>query len=184
MTDKKKLRDIMLEKRMALTENARKSASAQIAEKLFMYVPENQSVALYYPVKGEVDALLASSKLICRKLALPRVEPDTKILTFREFRFGDPLENGRYQIPCPAETNPIIIPDIILLPLLAFDAKGYRLGYGSGYYDATLTAFEKNHRKPKTIGLAYHFQLVDSLHHEPHDVRMDRVITEQHIWNW
>jgi 5-formyltetrahydrofolate cyclo-ligase len=143
----------------------------------------SQSAALYWPTGKEFDPFLIAQELQARGhvCALPVVEKDTLVLKFAVWKEGDPLEEGAFGIPCPvlnAETV-WIEPDIVIVPLLAFDRRGYRLGQGGGYYDATLRDLRA--RKPiEAVGLAYARQAcLFNLPVEPHDEPLDWVITPQ-----
>ncbi len=90
---------------------------------------------------------------------------------------GRELSKGRFGIAEPLPDWPIARPETLLVPLLAFDARGHRLGYGGGYYDRTIAAL-KAHGPLRTIGIAYAGQEVLSLPHDPHDQPLDAVLTE------
>jgi len=125
-----------------------------------------------------------------RTLALPRVEPGGR-LSLRAVR--DPLHElvpGAFGIPEPAPSSPLLEPeavDLVLVPGVAFDRRGYRLGYGGGYYDRLLAdmrspAVTARRSSPAVAaGLAYDFQIVDELPVGPHDQRVDLVLTERGV---
>jgi 5-formyltetrahydrofolate cyclo-ligase len=134
-------------------------------------------VAGYFPFRDEADprALMAALSAKGHPLALPVVEQG-KPLSFRAWKMGDAMHanTNAYGIPEPAATAPEITPVLILVPLLAFDAEGHRLGYGGGYYDRTLDAL----KSARAIGIAYAGQEVPLLPREAHDHPLDAVITE------
>jgi 5-formyltetrahydrofolate cyclo-ligase len=134
-------------------------------------------VAGYFPFRDEADprALMAALSAKGHPLALPVVAPG-KPLTFRAWKMGDAMHanTNAYGIPEPLATAPAVVPALILVPLLAFDAHGHRLGYGGGYYDRTFDAL----KDVRAIGIAYAGQEVPLLPRESHDHPLDAVITE------
>ena len=98
----------------------------------------------------------------------------------RVFAFGDELASGQWGIREPKPDAPEVTPDILLVPLLAFDRNGHRIGYGAGYYDMTIAALRKV--KPiVTAGMAYAAQEIDAVPVTPRDARLDLVLTEREI---
>jgi 5-formyltetrahydrofolate cyclo-ligase len=109
-------------------------------------------------------------------LALPVVVAKRQPLVFRAWTPGDAMDKGVWDIPQPTADKPVLEPDILLVPLLAFDLQGRRLGYGGGFYDRTLAGLRA--RKPITaVGLAYDEQQVDEVPHLDYDQRLDWVLT-------
>lgn len=148
---------------------------------LHHFAPEEQStVAAYVPVRGELDPmpLLQAAVTAGAQAALPRVVGKDQPLEFRAYNVGAPLAVGAYNIPSPDENAALLRPDYLLVPLVAVDGRGYRLGYGGGYYDRTLAA----HRPSTVIGLAYDQQIVEAVPHEAHDAPLDYVMTPRHIF--
>jgi 5-formyltetrahydrofolate cyclo-ligase len=108
-------------------------------------------------------------------LALPVVQGKGLPLVFRAWAPGDAMDKGVWDIPEPKADRPVLEPDVLLVPLLAFDAAGRRLGYGGGFYDRTLRRLRS--RKPVTaVGLAYDQQQVDAVPHLDYDERLDWVL--------
>jgi 5-formyltetrahydrofolate cyclo-ligase len=181
---KMSLRQPMLAKRRALTETEARSAGllaqqALIATREFA---EARVVGLYAPVHNEVetsevmDAALASAKIVL----FPAVCPGG--MEFR--RVCDPgmLRRGAFRIPEPDAMCPVHSPgeaDLIVIPGIAFDMSGKRIGYGKGYYDRALHQLEG---KGRLVGFCYDFQVVGEIPAEPHDVRMDMIVTERRIF--
>jgi len=120
------------------------------------------------------DALVAAGWTT----ALPIVVTKNTPLMFRQWTPGEPLVVGRWDIKIPSETAREVLPDVLLVPLLAFDRQGYRLGYGGGFYDRTLEQLRAQ-KKVMAIGLAYAAQEVDSVLHDEHDQRLDWIMTER-----
>jgi 5-formyltetrahydrofolate cyclo-ligase len=118
---------------------------------------------------------------------LPRVSdllPETPLLYFHVIEAGDALMPGRFGIPEPDGFSlvTIMLPaiDIVIVPGVAFDAEGGRVGFGGGYYDCTL-AWNRNARRPTLIGLAYDFQIVDRCPTDELDVPVDMVVTDARV---
>ena len=137
-------------------------------------------VAGYHPFRDEADPLpvlrvLASSGWTC---ALPVPADQQEGLIFRSWIPGGPLVTGRYGIPHPPETNEAVRPDIVLVPLLAYDGAGRRLGYGAGYYDRALAGLRRT-GPVLAVGIAYAGQRVASVPTQAHDQLLDMVVTEQ-----
>jgi 5-formyltetrahydrofolate cyclo-ligase len=141
-----------------------------------------KTVSLYMPIKGELDPLVLGEKLRAggAKVALPRVRSGNEPMSFREWRKDDPLKKGFGGISEPDETAPEVTPDILIVPLAAFDRRGFRIGYGKGHFDRTLGPLERTVR-PFTIGYAFAFQEIGEVPRELHDVPLDAVVTENEI---
>ena len=133
------------------------------------------AVAGYYPIKSEFDPrpLMQTLRLTGVRIGLPRMEGKSKPLSFHRWVPGDALEAGDYGVKEPLAASPPMDPDIILLPLLAFDARGGRLGYGGGYYDRTLAA----NPAALAMGVAFDEQEVEALPMQAHDRFLDAVLT-------
>jgi 5-formyltetrahydrofolate cyclo-ligase len=136
-------------------------------------------VAGYWPVRDEADPRALMQILSARgsKLALPRIDAKDAALSFREWREGDALVDNHHGIAEPRADAETVTPDVVFVPLLAFDARGHRLGYGGGYYDRTLDALRAK-GKILAIGVAYAGQEVAEILSEQHDHALDAVITE------
>jgi 5-formyltetrahydrofolate cyclo-ligase len=109
-------------------------------------------------------------------LALPLVEGKGKPLVFRAWAPGDAMDKGVWGIPQPKADKPVLEPDLLLVPLLAFDRTGRRLGYGGGFYDRTMAGL-RSQKAIVAIGLAYDEQRVDAVPHLDYDQRLDWVLT-------
>lgn len=135
-------------------------------------------VSGFLAIGEEIDPapLMARLQAEGYTLALPVMEAKGKPLVFRAWAPGDPLAEVMWGIREPLSSAPVVAPDIILGPLLAFDAAGYRLGYGGGFYDRTLARL-KALKPVVSIGLAYDEQRVDAVPHSGYDERLDWVLT-------
>jgi 5-formyltetrahydrofolate cyclo-ligase len=174
MTDKSQLRSEMRARRKRLA-GLDPEAGARAAEHLSA-LPAGDPVAVYRAIGSELETDALSLGLIRqgRILCLPVVlEPDAPMI-FRRWSPGEPLELDQAGVPAPLPLAGTVIPDLILTPLLAFDAHGGRLGQGGGYYDRTFAALPDAVR----IGFAYAGQQVEGLPIESHDIRLHGVLTE------
>jgi len=141
---------------------------------------QSMKIGLYWPFKGEYDPhpIALYFKEFGATLALPEVIKKHEPLCFREWWSNAPMKNGAYGIPIPDGT-PIIDIDAAIVPMVGFDQKGYRLGYGSGYFDRTLATYQQ---QPLTIGIAFEMQRLDSVHPQPHDIAMHYIVTETGVF--
>jgi 5-formyltetrahydrofolate cyclo-ligase len=133
-------------------------------------------VAAYHPVRSEFDCMPLARRLAADGwiLALPVIAGDAP-LQFRQWRLGAPLQPGPFGIPEPVDGAPLV-PDVLLVPLLAFDRRCYRLGYGGGHYDRTLAAL-RGQGGAIAIGLAFDAQEVARVPVCPYDERLDWILT-------
>jgi 5-formyltetrahydrofolate cyclo-ligase len=137
--------------------------------------------AVYHPSGAEMDARPLAEALsgLGWKLALPWCEAPDAPVVFRAWTPGDRLAPDAVGIASPLPSQPAVTPDLVICPLLAFDAHGYRLGQGGGYYDRTLEKLRAGEHKPVVVGLAFSFQEVESVAHEAHDQKIDAILTEK-----
>lgn len=157
-----------------------RAEAAQAVTKLFFEnaVPHaGDVIATYWPIRDELDCQPIMVRLIEAdiKIVLPAVTGPNDPLDLRVWEPDAPLYAAGFGTLAPSPLAPRAEPDVVLLPLLGFDASGTRLGYGSGYYDRTLASL---HKKPKLIGLAFAVQELPLIPREPHDMPLDAVITE------
>ncbi|WP_338662080.1 5-formyltetrahydrofolate cyclo-ligase [Pararoseomonas sp. SCSIO 73927] len=138
--------------------------------------PAGAVVAGFWPMGHEIDVrpLLRALEGRAHRLCLPRTPKRGLPLDFRAFAFGDPMAKGPFGTLQPGEDAPALVPDWLIVPLLAFDRAGRRLGYGGGYYDRTLVALPG----AGTLGVAFACQEMDSVPCGPHDAPLDAVATE------
>lgn len=134
----------------------------------------------FIPFRSEISTLPLLERLRGDgwQTALPVVMGEGLPLEFRLWQPGQPLVPGSWDIPVPPETAMAVEPDVLLVPGLAFDRQGYRLGYGGGFYDRTLERL-RTLRAVVAIGVAYHAQIVERVPRGDHDVPLDFVMTER-----
>lgn len=179
--DKKNLREKFIKARLEIPENIANSVAGIITRRLLEIIPENAKVAVYCSMRGEVDmaGLIAALQERGNITALPVIDDGSRILRFLEVVPDCELAPGKFGTLCPLTHLPEIIPDVVIVPLLAFDKNGNRLGYGGGYYDATLAHLRIRNEKLLVIGVAYAMQKVDGLPVHGGDRKMDMVVTEK-----
>jgi 5-formyltetrahydrofolate cyclo-ligase len=177
---KAELRKSSLARREAMPAAERQAAAGAIAARPFP-LPINPGVIVsgFSPLKSEINPLPLLRKLADAgaKLALPVVAGRGKPLIMRAYAFGQELNSGVWGIREPKDDAPEVDPDILIVPLAAFDRRGNRIGYGAGYYDMTINRLRA--RKPVTaVGIAYAAQEVPDVPVTERDARLDLVLTE------
>jgi 5-formyltetrahydrofolate cyclo-ligase len=167
-------------RRDALPAPERQQAAEIIAARPFpVAIPPGAVVSGFMPLKSEINPLPLMRKLAEQgaALALPVVAGKGQPLIMRGWTFGGPLASGVWGIREPLPDAPAVDTDILIVPLLAFDRRGHRLGYGAGYYDMTIAALRAK-KAVVAIGIAYAAQEVDTVPITPRDARLDLVLTE------
>ena len=182
-TDKDKLRQHAIARRDAMPADIRQAAAEAIAARQFpLAIGPGAIVSGFTPLKSEINPLPLLQKLgeAGARLALPAVAGRGKPLIMRAWQFGAPLDRGQWGIREPKPEAPEVDPDILLVPLLAFDRAGHRIGYGAGYYDMTIARLRTI--KPVTaIGIAFATQEIAAVPATPRDARLDLVLTEREV---
>lgn len=185
-------RQIIRQQRRQLKAAERAALSLQLTSLLSQqtFFIHSNAVACYWPFDGEIDTLpiiktLWSLNKLCY---LPIIDAENKLVRFAEYTETDLLQKNCYGIAEPSKEKAITLLqsiDLILLPIVAFDTLGHRLGTGGGYYDRTLHSLRSGPRpaKPLLVGLAYEFQKIDSLQPQSWDVTLDGIITEQQFYS-
>lgn len=185
--DKKELRADFLKKRLNLSWQDVQTKSHQINRKLFEHsvYASAQTILIYLPIKKEPNSLsiVKNAWKEEKQVLVPVTIPAEKTLLLSRLDSLKELTEGCYGIPEPKQKSihpvePRCV-DLCILPGLAFDRKGYRLGYGGGYFDRFLPKLRPDCVK---IALAYDFQIIDSLEHLSHDIPMDIIITESTVY--
>ena len=175
------LRREKLAARMALDETTHAEFSARIEAHLATLLAPlpPPTLAFCAPVRGEFDARPLASRLLQRgwQAAMPIVVDTDAPMRFRRWTPASTMGVDRYDIPIPLD-GPDLVPDVVLLPLLAFDAQGFRLGYGGGYFDRTLAALVP---RPLAIGIGYELGRVADIRPQRHDIPVAAIVTEAGI---
>jgi 5-formyltetrahydrofolate cyclo-ligase len=183
---KAELRNAALALRDALAPAERQVAAETIAARAFpLDITPGTIVSGFSPMKSEISPLPLLRKLgnAGAQLALPAIARRGHPLIMRAWTFGAPLKSGQWGIREPTAEAAEVAPDILLVPLAAFDRAGHRIGYGAGYYDMTIRSLRE--KKPVVaIGLAFAVQEIPQVPATERDERLDLVLTEREIINF
>lgn len=175
------LRENILLKRYALTASDAHKAMLKISETVNDLIGEKRrikNVALYAPINKEIDMAFLAEMIMMRGLSicLPRVVRKNEAMVFNKWDLLPLQDKDAENIPCAMGDE--VQPDVIILPVVGYNREGYRLGYGSGYYDRTF-----HHMSPDVlkIGIGYAFQETDQFKNESHDIPLNIMVTEKEI---
>ena len=176
------LRKQALARRAALDDDFRAEAARSVSFHFFdkiAFSPED-AIAGYWSIRDELDCQPILVKLVDggQTVILPVVTGASEPLEMRVWSLDTPLYEAGFGTLAPSDLAPRLEPDVILVPLLGFDAAGTRLGYGGGYYDRTLAVMQK---RPMLVGLAFAAQRFDHIPRAAHDVPLDAVVTEEGV---
>jgi 5,10-methenyltetrahydrofolate synthetase len=179
---RKAKRESLIAARMALSAATLEEYRQRIDGYLELSFPglATSRLAFCWPIKGEYDArhFARTARERGAVTALPVVVAPKKPLVFREWHPGVALARGALDIPYPVD-SPEVQPDAVLLPMNGWDAQGYRLGYGAGFFDRTLASLAK---RPVVIGVSYELARLDTIYPQPWDIPMDYVVTERGVY--
>lgn len=169
--------------RTAAHEALKDTAGAMLAARGLPVAPEPGIVSGFIPYMSEITTVPLMNALRRQgwQTCLPVVIAPDQPLVFRSWAPGEPLVPGVWDIPVPSESAPEVLPDVLLVPMLAFDREGHRLGYGGGFYDRTLDKLRKL-KKVVAIGVAYQAQMVDQVPRGEFDAPLDFIMTEQETY--
>ena len=179
---KNKYRQSVLQQRQSLNDEDHSSLSEKIQEHFLCSFPLHNlgNIALYMPSNKEVGLeLLLKETTRLKTLTLPVVGTNKQLQLIKP-NDGCEYFYNKYNILEPAEGSEVNIyeHDLIIVPSIGVDKNGSRLGYGGGYYDRFFAHQKKNVKKPLIIGLLFHFQKIDNVFGEKHDIKFDRIFTE------
>lgn len=179
---RKRQRKQLITAREAIPVGLHQHWSQAISDSLLRGFPKLQrmTIGIYWPFRGEYDPRFIARHFRQQgaTLALPEVISKNEPLCFREWLPDAPMKNGAHDIPVPIEARAVRV-DAVIIPMVGFDQHGYRLGYGSGYFDRTLATY---HPQPLTIGIAFEIQRLENLYAQPHDIAMHYIVTEAGIF--
>jgi len=175
----------LIEARLRVPVQERQDASARIVERLEQYCGEQDLlrsraiVSGYWPLRGEPDLRpwLGRMHDAGHVTVLPVVVEKGAPLSFRRWYPGVPMEKGFWNIPVPVDTE-TFTPQVLLAPVVGFDAQCYRLGYGGGYFDRTLALLRSLQFRFHSIGIGYAGTELDTIHPLPHDIALDGIVTD------
>jgi 5-formyltetrahydrofolate cyclo-ligase len=175
------LRTAAMAERDRLDAATRASASAAIAARALAIVAgaAPRVMAAYLPIRSECDSrpIIAAAFTRSITIVLP-VLIDRATMVFRRYLPEAPLADGGFGTTVPLPDQPILDPDLVIVPLVGFDRAGTRLGYGRGHYDRALAKLGMRGIKPKLLGVAFAAQEVAAIPAAPYDVRLDWIVTE------
>ncbi|PHP66106.1 5-formyltetrahydrofolate cyclo-ligase [Zhengella mangrovi] len=184
MTDpktlKKELRLQALARRDALDPAYRIETAMRMADEAeAIGVDPGQVVSGFLPIRSELDIrpLMMAQASRGARLCVPAMI-DRQTIVFRALVRGAPLVDNGFGTLAPPEDAEVLLPDIMLMPLAAFDGAGNRIGYGAGYYDRAIAALQAQGRRPRLIGMAFDCQQVEAVPAEPHDVPLHALWTD------
>jgi 5-formyltetrahydrofolate cyclo-ligase len=177
---KSKLRNKILKAREKSNQKNIQINFSQIIKILKKEKINKRNIGGYYPVNFEVDDLVLLKKFEKNKfnISLPVIKKNFQ-MNFYKWSFSEPLKINKYGIPEPVIKN-IVYPDILLIPLVAFDKNLNRLGYGGGYYDRLIEKLSKK-KKIIKIGLALSIQKIDKVPIDVYDKKLDYIVTNKYI---
>jgi 5,10-methenyltetrahydrofolate synthetase len=179
--DKSLLRRQLLVERQTMVDRPLHAEQLQEVLQVWLLGRSEVAIGAYWPIKGEFDALPALYRWAeadgQRIIGLPVILREHKQLRFHAWWPGCPMEEDSYGIPKPKDT-PQFEPQLLLVPCVGYGHRGFRLGYGGGFYDRTLAEIQP---KPLTVGLAYAHGFVPWMQPEPHDVPLDVILTEEGV---
>ena len=180
---KAQLRQQAFARRDALPADERAAAAEAIAARRFpVTITTGMIVSGFSPMKTEINPLPLMRKAVQlgARLALPAIAGRGKPLIMRAYAFGDELARGQWGIREPKADAPEVAPDILIVPLAAFDRSGHRIGYGAGYYDMTINALRAK-KRVIAMGIAFAAQEITSVPATERDARLDFVLTEREL---
>ncbi|HEY1543664.1 MAG TPA: 5-formyltetrahydrofolate cyclo-ligase [Xanthobacteraceae bacterium] len=182
-SQKAEIRKAATARRDALPAPERAAAAAAIAARpLAVPIAPGAIVSGFSVLKSEINPvpLMRAFATAGARLALPVVMGKGRPLTMRAWAFGEPLNSGVWGIREPPPEAPEVFPDILIVPLLAFDRTGNRIGYGAGYYDMTIARL-RGMKSVVTMGIAYAAQEIAQVPTTPRDATLDLVLTEREV---
>ena len=168
----------LIDRRMAKDAAERKRGSESVLRQLMESIDPKviMTLGLYWPIRGELDLRPLARRHVAGGgiVGLPVVVRGAAPVEFWRWEPGVPLVRGQWNIPVPKERR-AVTPDLLVIPLVGFDRRLYRLGYGGGFYDRTLAAATP---RPRTIGVGFADAELQSIFPQPHDIPMDCILTD------
>jgi 5-formyltetrahydrofolate cyclo-ligase len=178
---RKQQRNTLLEQRMAMPLSRRLEDGEAAKQHLrdAVNVGSHRAIGIYWPLRAEMDVRdMARAHVEAGGIAaLPVVVERNAAVEFWRWVPGMKMDKGIWDIPIPAERE-LVHPDLLIVPLVGFDAGCYRLGYGGGYYDRTIAAANP---RPLCVGLGFSAAALPSIFPQPHDIPMQMIITERGV---
>lgn len=175
------MREELIRRRMALAPDVRRTLSERARTHLVQAVDLNayRVLGFCWPIRGEFDVRNIAKEHIAAGglVALPVVVQKAAPVEFWRWHPGEPMQRGIWNIPIPRERE-VLMPDAVIVPLVGFDERRFRLGYGGGYFDRTLAAAAP---RPYAIGLGYADAAIPTIYPQTHDIPMNLIVTDEAV---
>ena len=188
VSQKKDLRKILIKKREKIKKNADVEFNYKVFDKLreFIDFKKIQDVASFVSIRSEISTDQLNNKImqLGKNLSFPVIGKNSDQLNFKIVDAKNSFKLGKFNIPEPISDNKDVIPQLFFVPCLGFDLKGFRLGYGGGFYDRTFAKFKKLNLKFYSVGFAFDDQKQNKLPREVFDYKLDFVLTEKQLYNF
>ena len=185
---KKYLRKKLIEKRKLIKKDQTLEFNIEAFNKLTEKIELNkvEYVGSFMSIRSEISTNKLNLAIldIKKKLAFPKIEQNSETLIFKTTNSDKSFKLGKFNIPEPTNDNKEIIPQLFFVPCLGFDLKGYRIGYGGGFYDKTFEKLKKLNLLFYTVGFAYDEQKLNKLPIEKFDYKLDFVLTEKQLYTF
>ena len=186
ITQKKNLRKALIEKRNLIKKNSTQEFNLDVFNQLIESIEFDKvdGVASFISIRSEISTKQLNKQIIQLKktLSFPAIKKNSQELIFKKFNTNKDFKLGKFNIPEPTIENKEIIPQLFFVPCLGFDLRGYRIGYGGGFYDKTFAKLKKLDLKFYTVGFAFDKQKINKLPKEKYDYKLDFVLTEQQLY--
>ena len=185
---KKDLRIKLTERRNLAKRNSTLDFNIDVFYQLTEKIKFNtiDCIGSFMPIRSEISTNKLNKTILDmdKKLAFPTIEKNSETLIFKTTNFDKSFKLGKYDIPEPTNNNKKIIPQLFFVPCLGFDLRGYRIGYGGGFYDKTFEKLKKLNLSFNTVGFAYDDQKQNELPIEKFDYKLDFVLTEKQLYTF
>jgi len=188
LNKKKNLRKILTEKRNLIKKNTNLEFNIEAFNQLTEQIKFNaiDCIGSFMSIRSEISTNQLNAKILDmkKKLAFPSIEKNSETLIFKKTNSLKNFKLGKFNIPEPKNDNKEIIPQLFFVPCLGFDLKGFRIGYGGGFYDKTFEKLKKLNLAFYTVGFAYDDQKQNKLPVEKFDYKLDFVLTEKQLYTF
>ena len=188
LNQKKNLRKILNEKRNLIKKNTNLEFNIGAFNQLTEQIKFNalDCIGSFMSIRSEISTKQLNTTILKmkKKLAFPTIEKNSETLIFKTTNSLKSFKLGKFNIPEPKDNNKEIIPQLFFVPCLGFDLKGYRIGYGGGFYDKTFEKLNKLNLLFYTVGVAYDDQKQNELPIEKFDYKLDFVLTEKQLYTF
>ena len=188
LNQKKNLRKILIEKRNLIKKNTNLEFNIEAFNQLTEQIKFNaiDCIGSFMSIRSEISTKQLNTTILKmkKKLAFPTIKKNSETLSFKSTNSLKSFKLGKFNIPEPKVDNEEIIPQLFFVPCLGFDVKGYRIGYGGGFYDKTFEKLKKLNLLFNTVGFAYDDQKLNELPIEKFDYKLDFVLTEKQLYTF